>query len=380
MFKKDIYIKVIVPIVVIGILICVSIFGIITDSNKSIVIPEQKINSLSESNEQEKNQDARQLLENDNLIEDNLSAQLLTKLMKEDTERETQRLEAMEKAPVLKWRTSLIENMRNENLRQTIENLANFDDDMLASSSITEIHSALKESLLVTRLMRVRRLYSYGKDDPDSLIAELRRIYNDSMVKWPEAYEEFLEDLENDRANYSAPNEFKKICYYCLTATYLLAEFGDYDFLPLLSKQYKMHHIWPPPDSPSPVSPTMTFYAMHRLASSYPRNLLSKEASQALDEYLRFAEEFVPEAKQITVTVWDAAYSESDPRLFILNIKKEALEGQKSIVMPLYQAKFKTGELMEDGNVIQSGQLNELFEKLDSFVQIVYPAEENPVP
>jgi hypothetical protein len=130
-------------------------------------------------------------------------------------------------------------------------------------------------------------------------------------------------------------------------------------------------------ENPSPVPPATTFYAMHRLISTYPRDSLSKKAIQALDEYLDAAKDVVPPPKQIKVTTWDAAYSESDPRLDILGVTKEILDSQKYMTMPLYPDTFKDGSKMQTAFFGKTEKLDEFFKKLDAFVQIAYPAQRN---
>ena len=272
--------------------------------------------------------------------------------------------------------------MSKESIKETMLNLANFDDDMLASSTINTVENAVVKTQLVTRLMRVRKLYTIGMKNPNLIISDLRKLHRDSLKKWPDAYKDLIDDYEN-HVGRSEPASYDRLQHYCLAATYLLAEFGDYDSLPFFSYQYRIHNMSSPTTNAPPVAPVypaLTFYAMHRLASSYPRTSLSREALQALDEYLDAVGGLVPEPQQIKVTVWDASYIESDPRLSILNIRNELLQGQKSMTMPLWPTKYSDGTKIQGANGNKLQKTNELFEKLDAFVQIVYPPDENPFP
>lgn len=354
-------------------------------------VSENSLNNTAESNAVLNRSIANKTLNEENIvvstspnsIEPTDTENKLKTLQEDDLIRESRRFEVMRKAPVDPLRNDLVSRMRNESIKETILNLANFDDDMQASSTVLHNDFAAGKIQLVTRLMRVRKLYSIGLKNPELIISDLRNLFQDSLKKWPEAHKKLIEDSDNGVGR-SEPASYDYAQSYCLAATYLLAEFGDYDSLPLLSYQYKIHHLLEPPDYSNPftapVEPAITFYAMHRLASSYPRDSLSKEAVAALDKYLDVAKDLVPAPKQINVTVWDASYIESDPRLSILNIKDEALQGQKTITMPSYPILFSDGTRIQGDNREKMQKTNDLFKKLDEFVQIVYPPEKNPVP
>ena len=350
-----------------------------SDNNDSTSFSGKEITISDEQNIP--NDNSEPLLNNVNsIISNNTSEPLFNEIIEEDTEIEMQRLEATQKVPIHEWQLNLIANMKNEDIKQTIEHLANFDDDMLASSSIESEGLSERQSILVTRLMRVRKLYAIGQKNPDLIIPELQQAHKDSFEKWPEVYKKRTENIENNINVYSEPDGLMRAQYTCFVSTYILGELGNYDSLPLLSQQYKRHHIWPPPAMPSPVVPSMTFYAMHRLISSYPRESLSKEAIKALDKYLEAAREIVPEPEQIKVTLHDDFYTEFDPRIMVLGVRNQILAGHESMTMPLYPTTFTDGTKISDENRIKSEKANELFNKLDAFVQIVYPPEKNPVP
>lgn len=347
------------------------------DTNEIHNVPEQADSVPSEDDSQENNGESKVELKSqvqEKTTELPSNDPYMDELQNEDVKRSSSRHEALEKVPVLKWRNELVDNMRKEDVKQTIENLPNFDDTHLATTSIGSLPGNGRFSnLFVTRLARVRKLYSIGQENPALVVPHLKRAHRESFANWPEASRKRFEDYDKGIRRYSEPDAYSRARRRCLAATYLLAEFGDYDSLPLLSEQYKIHHVWPPPNIlHAPVPPAITFYAMHRLASSHPRHSLSSATAKALDEYLKAAEEFVPPPTQIKVTIWDSSYSESDPRFEVLGVKKEVLQGQKSMTMSLYPHIFKDGSQMQSYNCIKSEKLEELFEKLDAFVQLAY--------
>ncbi|HUT28659.1 MAG TPA: hypothetical protein VMX13_02620 [Sedimentisphaerales bacterium] len=297
-------------------------------------------------------------------------------LQDQDVEMAARRSEALMEVPPHPWRKTLLANIRTENLEQTIRNFANFDDSSLAETSISDWDSAETcaefQSRVVVRLMRVRRVLAYGRQHPEEVIPLLRKAFRESLVGWAAAFEKRQQDYANGINTYGEPDVYARDQKSCLAATYILAELGDHQALPLLAHQYRIHHPWPPPVFRAPVPPAMTLYAMHRLASSHPRDSLSPEAAQALEEYLTMAK-CLSTSEEITATVWDASYSESDPRLSISGKQQEVLQGQGTMTLARYPNQFTDGSDMQDSNGIKSQRLDLLFAKLDAFISLTYP-------
>jgi len=281
----------------------------------------------------------------------------------------------IERVPVHPWRTELLDNMRCEDIEQTIRNFANFDDCQLADTSISGWDSseacAEFQSRVVVRLMRVRRLLAYGRRHPEHVIRPLRQALRDSLLAWPAAFEKHQQDYAKGIHTYAKPDASMRAQKCCLAATYILAELQDHNALPLLAHQYREHRPWPPPVLPAPVPPAITSYAMHRLAATHPREGLSLEAVKALDEYLAMADCIAP-AEQFTATVWNADYSESDPRFLSAEEEEQSLRGQTTITLPRYPNQFKDGSDMQTSNGIKSKKMDALFGKLDAFVSLAY--------
>jgi hypothetical protein len=406
------FFKKVIPIVIVSALVFAFLIIHYQESDKTQqtqIIPEHSNDKTLTDNLKNIQQPAMESLANDSYLK---------KLQNDDIQLTSKRADVMAKVPVIKWQSDLIANIRSEDINQTIKNIPNFDDAHLATSSMQEgftTTSATSQNTFVTRLTRVRKLYAIAKNNPNLIIPDLKKIHQDSLTAWPDAAKKHFENYDKGQMKLSEPDAFMKYMSYCLVATYLLAEFGDYDSLPLLSRQYKIDRL-PLNKFPAPVAPATTFYAMHRLASTYPSDRLSPEALKALDEYLNASKEFVPSVKQIEVTVWDSYYVESDPRVSVLGLKDEIIKSQKTIIMPLYPTRFimkdiaeiqtENGDLdpkksvefyskldhsaqqefyqtklpnsiMSDENGVKSRKLDELFNKLDAFVQFVYPSQVN---
>lgn len=291
--------------------------------------------------------------------------------------------QTQEKVGVHPWRTELLDNMRAEDIEQTIRNFANFDDCHLAETSIGGWMSAETcaefQSRVVVRLMRVRRLLACGRRHPQHVIPPLRQALRDSLLSWPAAFEKRKQDYANGIRSYAEPDVYLRGRKTCLAATYILAELQDHNAMPLLAHQYRIHHPWPPPVFRAPVPPAISFYAMHRLAATHPHDGLSPEAAKALDEYLAMADCIAP-PDEFTATVWNADYSESDPRFSSAEEKERTLRGQTTITLPRYANQFKDGSDMQDSNGKKSKKMDALFAKLDAFVLLAYPDANLPQP
>lgn len=307
----------------------------------------------------------------------------IAELEEQDIKMIASRAQGLMEVPMHPWRKKLLGNIRSETMEQTLRNFANFDDCSLAETTISGYDSseacAEFQKRVVVRLMRVRKVLAYGREHPEEVVPTLRQLLRDSLLAWPATYEKRQQDWADGIRTYEKPDAYLRSQKTCLAAAYILAELGDYQALPLLAHQYHIHHPWPPPIIRAPVPPAITFYAMHRLASSHPRGALSSEAAQALDQYLA-ATECLPPPEETTVTVWSADYSESDPRLLITRKKKEVLQGQSVMTMPVYPTQFKDGSDMQDSNGKTSKELDALFSKLDAFVRLAYPDRELSLP
>jgi hypothetical protein len=401
-------------VTIFAILLLVLIFQLISNSRTNERFYQSEINRSAD--EKSIKEDSELSTPEKSIVFNEGNDKYLTQLQNKEIQLASKQADTLAQVPVIKWQNDLVANVRSEDINQTIKNLPNFDDTTMAGSSLSMEYAPSDPSarnLYVTRLARVRKLYAIGKENPQLVIPLLRKVHSGSIAQWPEADKESDEIYRKGIRSSSEPQASDRCLNYCVAATYLLAELADYDSLPLLSRQYKIHDPFPPDYRGAPVPPATTFYAMHRLVSTYPREKLSAEAVKALDEYLDAAKELVPPPKLIKVTVWDSYYVESDPRVAVLGLQEEILQTQKTMTMPLYPVKFKfednwgvqdeNGEInlgmlstvwkklsdserlelqekirssdMETPLFRQTEKLNALFNKLDAFVRIVYPSQ-----
>lgn len=270
--------------------------------------------------------------------------------------------------------------MGGETIAETVARVADIDGMHLAGISLgVQRVSGTPEyqASVVVHIPRVRKLYGAGKEAREAVIQELPRLQQEWLDVWPETVAE-LESLLAERGwvTSETAGDIRRFRaeINCMAATYLRAELGDYDALPLFAKQYRTSSG--KPLNLPPISQGITLYAMHRLASSYPREGLSPQAVKALDDYLQAATEHMLPPQQLRVTLWDASHSESDPRFAFMGYRKEVLEGQGSMMMPVYPLDFSDGNQMVLPGCRTTERLDALFEKLNTFVTLAYPDRE----
>ncbi len=284
-------------------------------------------------------------------------------------------IDAILRVPGHPWQKERSENIKGETIEQTIENFANFDDLHLAQTSISGVPSMNTspafQRLVVPRLARVRRVLAEGRVNPQWVVPHLRRALEKALSVWPEAFRDRMRALEAAKGlSNHEPDQFDKCTMRALAGTYLLAELGDHESLPLILKGYTIHDYR---KMYAPVPPALTLYAMHRLVLSFPEEQLNAEARRIRDGYLQLAE-CLPPPHEINVTKsWYANYDESDPRIAILDPERKVLLREPTMQMTVYPYRFPDGMKISDteGKVSERAKL--LFEKLERFVKVVYP-------
>lgn len=289
--------------------------------------------------------------------------------------------DAVLRVPGHPWQKERSENIKGETIEQTIDNFANIDDMHLAHTSISGITRMNTkpgfQSLVVTRLARVRKALAQGRVNPQRVVPYLKLALEKSLAGWPEAFRDYQRELNTStgRRGGHEPDQFHKYLAQALGASYLLAELGDHESLPLILKGYKIHDSrW----MYAPVPPALTLYAMHRLMLSFPEDQLDSEQREIRDHYLKLAE-CLPPPREITVTnSWYANYDESDPRIAIVDPQKKVLLREPTMQMAVYPHKFIDGEKVSDSDgrthpVSERAKL--LFAELERFVKVVYPAK-----
>ena len=276
--------------------------------------------------------------------------------------------EALVAVPVHPWQVQRVAAIRKETIEQTVDHLANFDDTVLAASSLSAVTpgyaNAAFLNVVVTRLARVRRLLEAAQAQRERVVPLLLARLREALDAWPRVCRQTHEAVA--RAGglvVEEPDPYERHVYGALCATYVLAEIGYHPCLPLLARSYAM-------DS-SPVPRGTTLYAMHRLMVSYPLAELSPEARQAREDYLAEAGQCMSPPRAVTVTTWRAKYDESDPRLAIfVRARATLLRREPTQILVVYPHRFADGTPISDGNGFASERAGRLFRKLERFVAL----------
>lgn len=290
-------------------------------------------------------------------------------------------VDALIRVPVHNWQKERSDNIDTETIEQTIRNLANIDDLHLAHTSISGIPpmntSPAFQSLVVTRMARVRRILSEGRNDPKLVVPHLRKVYEDALTRWPKAIRDKLRALhagrQPPRDPGNEPDLGTKYETRAIAATYLLAELGDHESLPLLFKGYEIHgYPYSATEIYAPVPPAITLYAMHRLVQSFPEEKLNAEARNVRFNYLEQAKCLPPPRDILVTKSWYARYDESDPRIAVLDREKKVLRDEPTMSMVVYPHRFTDGKRIStsDGKVSERAKL--LFTELEKFIKAQY--------
>ena len=156
-------------------------------------------------------------------------------------------------------------------------------------------------------------------------------------------------------------------------ATYLLAELGDHESLPLLLKGYEIHgYPYSATEIYAPVPPALTLYAMHRLVQSFPEQKLNAEARALRNNYLEQAKCLGAPESIIVTKSWYSKYDESDPRIAILDRERRVLRDEPTMSMVIYPHRFTDGELVSNSEGKVSERAKLLFAELQRFVEAQY--------
>jgi hypothetical protein len=258
------------------------------------------------------------------------------------------------------WHKERVENIRSENIRQVIQNLANFDDGSFAETATSRMFargSVRSEMGRVVRMFRVRRLFEEGARSPEQVLPLLRQTYKEALDAWPSARADHLEAAgqafrERGGFTLSEPDAYNIANAKAVAMTYLLAELKDYDALPVLVEGYRLQARWMdelPPDAFTlvPVPTTMTLYAIHRLVRGMKPEGMSPAARTARQVYMDWAEKNLAEPTTLKGTAWNSLYDESDPYLRIIDREGKVLAGEPSIELPVYPDTWKDGTFLD---------------------------------
>ena len=220
------------------------------------------------------------------------------------------------RTPLIKWQKERVENIRREDIRQVIANLANFDDNQFAETADGGGYTPGEpkdEMFRLVHLSRVGRLMAEGQNDPDLVVPLLKESFLQSMKDWPEALKARQQKSLSSGGSFSleGPEDYDNASTRALVATYVLAELQDYESLPILLHSYKKSEKWIAEYVAFPtfqylVPPTITLYAMHQLVSKYPSEGLSDATLRARDTYLKWSDENLPAPLNISRSAWHA--------------------------------------------------------------------------
>ncbi len=292
--------------------------------------------------------------------------------------------QAKERLPVNDWHKERLGNMRAETIEQTIENLAHFDDAHFATTGMGRHFRTghpEDEMLRVVHLFRVRRLLEIGRRAPDKVTPVLRTALRQALADWPQALAQMQKMWTGHPDGFSTegPTNYEKNQVKAIAATYLLAELGDFNSLPLILQSYRLHTKWIGEHKHYPcaqvaVPQAITLYAMHRLVSAHPLSRQSNEARGLRESYMQWSSKHIPPRRRFTGSAWNADYDESDPLGAVLDPEAAALQDQPTIQLVIYPTKFGDGEQMQDGHTQKVAERSKLwFQQLERFVEAVYP-------
>jgi hypothetical protein len=274
---------------------------------------------------------------------------------------------AMFRVPVSKFHTQRVGNIRRESILQLVENLANFDDMHLATTSTgSRVYSGTYDAaiLCLGHLFRVRRLLAIQRESPKIVTPIMIDCYEKTLEAWPAAYRDWTKRFYGPAERIYEPLAIDKVETGAIVATYMLGESGDVAALGVLVKGYERHEKWLDQykrggRTQCPVPPTLTLYAMHRLVTTASDDALTAEAQVACKTYLSWAEDHIPPATGKTVSVWNAKYDEGEPFRKIADPQNALLRKQPKIVIVVYPSRFKDETAFEPGympDLSQQGQ------------------------
>ena len=226
-----------------------------------------------------------------------------------------------------------------------------------------------------------RRLLEAGRKDRESITPILRTMLRKAVADWPDAHQERAELWEKSPNGFtlSGWTDYERVSVRALVATYLLAELGDHEFLPLLLDLHKRQTTWFAEfrcgsyDDRVLVPPTILLYAMHRLVISLPEDQLNQAARDLRQEYQRWASKNLRRPFYWNGTKWDSAPEpsilESGQRPLIAEVR-----GEPNIVLYAYPSRFKDGTTLRDGEL--STQFTaigiEWVREISRFVEVAY--------
>lgn len=265
----------------------------------------------------------------------------------------------------LEFRTELVNRLRAEDVQQTIDNLADFQDTGWVYGSFPtgpgHLGTYAYAMNMTPRLNRVRKLLEQGRKDPAVVIPVLVRKFDEAAQGFEEAEKAAFKRYPD--GHIKTVTEWNRKQIVSMAAPYLLAELKHFPALPLMARVYRR------PDKRLPVSRMFIWYAMHTLALEHPREGLSPKAKQALDAYLEATRKEVPPPRKVHVSAWNAALEESDFRV-VVGKQDIGLAKQPQIELHQYP-----GQLLRYDYIVGPPDeiIDRWFRQLAKFVDLAYP-------
>lgn len=270
-------------------------------------------------------------------------------------------LAARQALPPHRWHVERVNNIRKEGVKELIANLANFDDLHFATTSYPRPFADDKPacvSHMLPNLFRVRRLLEIGRAAPDRVVPALGPALRRALDQWPELYKKELWGYKTSAPeviNKSAPNGHDQARVRAEAVTYLLAELGRHESLPLLLESYRRQDRWIQAITVDdwryiaqcPVPPPIQLYAMHRLITTLPDEQVPATARGPLRRYMQWARKHVPPVVSFRGTRPHAAYDESDPRNRIMDPKGVLVAAEPKMALTMYPTRFRDGKRMQ---------------------------------
>ena len=273
----------------------------------------------------------------------------------------SERIDSLSEVPIHAWQTERVNNISQEDVTQSIDNLANFDDLHLAETGVQGLRAGESSTAFATRyipnLFRVRKIMLEMPRNKRRAIPLLLAILQESAGQWDRIVAEKNEAHAAVRLTgkpyvLHEQDTYGKMQVQVTASMYILAESQVYQALPLFEDYLEMGLRRKIQSSPSP--PGFVLLASHRLISSYPEHLLNSNAVRAQQAYMNEASRLIGSFEIRQVSRWDAPYDESDPRIALMDPNGNVLTDVPAMEMAYYPSSLTNGQMVADGNGIFS--------------------------
>jgi hypothetical protein len=266
----------------------------------------------------------------------------------------------------LEGRLSLVKELSQETVFESMDRLANFNDTVWVMGSVSGsiLVGYDYDRVFIPRLNRVRKILVEARGRRQEVCGRLEQLLVETCTGYEPVYREAQARLTKAGGGLTLtePDEEHRRRVTAPAAAYLLGELDSHASLKVMERVYTR-------PGRLPVYRLFLFYSMHLLASSHPCDGLTPAASKALGDYLAAAV-VLDQATRETVPGWDAKFEESDFRQQFFN-EDLRLEGEPSIRLRVYPPFQKFHDW--DSEFTPKPEIDGLFQKLQTFVKLAYP-------